>query len=84
MFQVTRVLTANVKTGETFSVPGMLVTWTELRDMVRYAPQSGTVQIYCDTCGESVADCPDVRNSLSCPASWSWQNDDVDGLVLFN
>lgn len=75
-FRVTRVEVANVRTGELFSVPGMIVTLPELRAMVASAP--GTAQVWCEVCGESVADCPDTRNLVTCPESWTYHHDAPD------
>lgn len=88
-FTVTRVMVANTVTGATFAVPGMRVTLAELRSMVADRELSGTVQVYCDACGESVVDCPDTMNSVPEVPAWSWRHDDtvgvrhVDGLVTF-
>jgi hypothetical protein len=93
-FRVTRVELVNERTEETVAIPGMVVTLAELRAMVACAPY--TVQVWCEVCGESVADCPDTRNVVSCPDSWSFHHDapdqgfeqsgwtrHADGLVVF-
>lgn len=88
-FQVARVMTANAATGETFTVPGMRVTLVELCSMVADRELSGTMQVYCETCGESVVDCPDTCNSVPDVPTWSWRHEEavglrhVDGLVTF-
>jgi hypothetical protein len=68
-FRVTRIESTNLTTGETFAVPGMIVTVAELRAMAACAPH--TVNVWCEVCGESAADCPDMRGLADYPAGWS-------------
>lgn len=68
-FRVTRIECANLRTGETFAIPGMIVTVAELRAMAACAPH--TVNVWCEVCGESVADCPDTRGLTAYPVGWS-------------
>lgn len=72
-FTVTRVEVANSHTGETFEIPGMVVTVAEIRAMAQCAPHTANVR--CDVCGESVADCPATRDLVTdWPAGWSWHD----------
>lgn len=68
-FRVTRVERVNTRTGETVAIPGMIVTVAELRAMVACAPH--TVNVWCEVCGESAADCPNMRTLADYPAEWS-------------
>ena len=72
VFAVTRVEIANAHTGETFSIPGMRVTVAQIRAMIACP---GTANVLCDACGESIADCPDLRDRVAVPAAWSWRQD---------
>jgi hypothetical protein len=73
-YPIRRVLTANVVTGEVFSVPGLLFTLGDVQECVDGREASGTVQLYCETCLESVADCIELAPKLrGVPAQWSWQ-----------
>lgn len=75
-YGIRRVLTANVVTGETFSVPGLRHTLADIQAMVDDREVTGTVQLYCETCHESVADCPELAPKLhNVPAEWSWEHD---------
>lgn len=73
-FTVTRVEVANSATGETFSVPGMVLTLAQLRAVVECGHKGYTAQCFCDECGESVADCPKTAALVSAPAHWSFRN----------
>ena len=72
-YTITRVLTVNVKTGETCRVPDMRFTVRDIQDMITHRETSGTVDLICGACGESVADCPELAPLLTgVPSSWSW------------
>lgn len=72
-YAITRVLTVNVKTGETCRVPDMRFTVRDIQDMVTHRETSGTVDLICQTCGESVADCIELAPLLiNVPREWSW------------
>lgn len=68
-FTVTRVEVSNTRTGETFAIPGMVVTAAEIQAMIECRPY--TAQVWCETCAESVADCPEIRKLVEAPAEWS-------------
>lgn len=73
--RITRVLTVNTVSGETANIPGMLLTAADLQGMVLHRDLSGTVNLICETCGDSVADCVELAPQLSgVPAEWSWTN----------
>ena len=72
-YRITRVLTANERTGETVRIPGMLFTVKDVQDMIVHRDLSGTVDLICEQCGESVADCIELAHQLTgAPAEWSW------------
>jgi hypothetical protein len=72
-YSITRVLTVNVETGETCRVPNMRFTLRDIQDMIKHHEASGTVDLTCQTCSESVADCIELAPLLTgVPASWSW------------
>jgi hypothetical protein len=78
-YRVTRVEVANVRTRETFTIPGMLLTAREIQAAIDCGPDA-TADVRCDECGESVADCPELRGKVHAPASWSFHADAVDGV----
>lgn len=82
-YPIRRVLTANVVTGEVFSVPGLRFTLADIQTGVTDREITGTVQMYCETCGESVADCIELAPQLhGVPEQWSWQfHVDQDALI---
>jgi len=74
-YRVTRILTANVATGETCAVPNMVMTVPEIQGTVDNRELSGTLDVRCDACGESVADCPELKGQLTgVPWAWSWES----------
>lgn len=74
-YRITRVLTVNELTGATQGIPGMLFTVKDLQDMVAHRELSGTVDLICEQCGDSVADCIDLAPLLTgVPPEWSWQS----------
>lgn len=80
-FQVTRVLATNVAGTETAVISGMVVTVPELRAMVADAGLSRTQMVWCEECGESVADCPTARRYVQAPAAWSLAGSEREALV---
>lgn len=73
-YRVRRVLSTNIVTGEVCSVPDLRFTLADVQACVTHREISGTVQLYCQTCGESVADCIELAPQLrDVPADWSWQ-----------
>lgn len=72
-YRVTREELVNSVTRETITIPGMVVTAAEVRAMAQCAPH--TVNVTCDVCTESVADCPQTRDLVAqWPAGWSWHD----------
>lgn len=88
-FTVTQVLATNVAGTERAIVHGMVVTVPELRTMVADAGLSRTQMVWCDMCGETIADCPIGRQYVQAPAEWALANSErgelfysvPDGLV---
>lgn len=71
-FQVTRVLGTRTDGSEWVAVPGLVLTLAELQACVNDAGRGKTHQVWCEICGESVADCPQARELLhGVPAEWS-------------
>lgn len=74
-YRITRVLTVNTRNGETCRVPELLFTVRDLQAMVDNRVLSGTVDLICETCRESVADCIELAPLLhDVPFEWSWQS----------
>jgi hypothetical protein len=74
-YPVTRVLITNVRTGATCRIPGLRFTLADLQACVTGRERSGTANVICATCGESVADCIELRDKLrGVPHSWSWES----------
>lgn len=74
-YPIRRVLTANVTTGEVNSIPGLRLTLADIQNCVTHREVSGTVQLYCEMCGDSVADCIELASKLhDVPAEWSWHH----------
>lgn len=73
-FPFTVVYIGNVETGATFGVPNILLTVADLQAAVDNRSISGTANILCETCGESVHDCPILREKLTgVPSEWGWE-----------
>lgn len=71
-FDVVRMEIMNARTGETVAVPQFDYTAANIQAAI---DTGATADIRCVACGESVADCPDIRPLLrSVPESWSWRN----------
>lgn len=86
--RVERVYSPADARNDVHTIPGMVCTIVEINAMGDCSPH--TVNVWCDECGESVADCPRLRDRVRVPASWSWRVDaqpaglrHVDGLVVF-
>lgn len=74
-YPIIRVLTANAVTGETCRVPDMRLTLRDIQNTVTHRETSGTVDLICQTCGDSVADCIELAPLLTgVPFAWSWQS----------
>lgn len=74
-YRITRVLTVNTRNGETCRVPELLFTVRDLQAMVDNRELSGTVDLICERCGDSVADCIELASQLTgVPFEWSWQS----------
>jgi hypothetical protein len=76
-YRITRVHVANQQTGETFAVPNLLLAVADMQGIVDHLSWNGvreTADLICEACGESVADCPELRGQLvNVPESWSWE-----------
>lgn len=77
-YPVTRVMRSNRHhDGDPIVVPGLRCTLPEIQACVNDAPL--TIQVWCETCGESVADCPVLRGKLhNLPERWSYRWDAQD------
>ena len=72
-YDMIRVLAQSVDATKTCAVP-QRYTLAEIQACMDNREVSGTVQIRCATCHESVADCPELRGKLvRVPEQWGWE-----------
>ena len=72
-FDVVRILATKADGSETCSVP-QRYTLAEVQACVDNREESGTVQIRCAVCRESVHDCHELSGLLTgVPESWGWE-----------
>lgn len=73
-YPIREVLTANVRTGAVFAVPGLRFTLADIQACIDNREVAGIVRLYCETCGETVADCPELCDKLHrVPEEWGWE-----------
>jgi hypothetical protein len=77
-YPITRVLATNSDGTETTRVPGLRFTLDDIQGVMDHRVWQGvldTVNLFCETCGESVVDCPELRGRLVRRADeWSWES----------
>jgi hypothetical protein len=73
-YQVTRKLSTRVDHSEWANVPNLRLSVPEIQACVDDACENGgyTMAVWCELCGENVADCPELRGKLKrVPRAWS-------------